>query len=1163
VRKAVFVVHCGPSVEPAPAIDAAIRKLRPRWRIISIAGADSAPQMEPARQDVVVLVFSTPQCAIEPAGTVEQVLLAMGHDARDRVIPVVVGEGRIPGANDLPEPFRWLAFINGVPVKTAAEAAAPVVHAIENRATLAEPQSPGGLVRSIFAHAFLPMCFAPFWGVLVVFMAVLGLCITIIAMYGTSKTSVLEHGQMGGWALAAIVAVGAASGARIARRMGCVGIFIGGAVGLIVPWLGMAVIFALLGVSIGIRSAAFHQSPESVGLTELLISVGIPGFLVPALLSASWLARRANPSNRRAWLRIPLAFGSLFGTATIVAAAVIYRHSLDKSSNAIISLIALPIFVLASILMGLFAGACDALGEPIIAKSRPRGLPLWVAIFALIISALPGLSILLCRPAAWLLGQLALQATATAGIALTPAVLIAAWALAWRLRRSARKVTPENRRWLLKRRVGRRWIVAAASLGLAVGIGISTLVGHRSAPRDEHGKLVLHEELFADILRLQKWSRRESPSMAGTEVDLGDDRLALNEYTEAEPLYRDAIGIYLRSRPVAYFKLSHAFNQLANIMVSQGRYAEAEPIYSQSLSAYRHVSPQVDADLVVLLDNLASNEKQAGNLKLAESYYTQALAIRRRMGVTGSDLLDALNTLASIRNDLKQYKDAETLYVEALDLTRKKYANAGTAGVSEIVNALGNLGRVRRFNGHPEGAEALYTESVDLYRRNKPDDSKSIANLTYNLAIDHKEMAKTQQAESEYMAALAIYRRINGDPLTDILPCLNGLIGLKEAGKHREDAEPFYLQAIEIQRRLGQTSDLALLLSGLGSLESYLGHPTQAEANFREAVELFRKLPNTESENLAAALLKLAIALAAQNRTAESLPLYAESAALFRKSDPWGLNLVFTLQQYCRTQAQAQQFHAAEQSNQEAIQILRKLYPKGRPVLATTLVELGNLRRLQKRPTEAVDLYNEAGAMYGGAGAEYTSDVIACLQDAAVAWEDVPEYDKAEESFANALTKTRATGIGGAQLAQLLNNLGMVRLMLNRPNDALLSFQESLQIYRSTAPGDSFEIAAALNNVGGVWRDLKDYLKAASYFQSAVDMYHRLSKDENIALANSLSNLALCLHYQGKQNEARQLIDQAVSIIGRIQQPNEFTVKRILERQQKVLAQEPPTTGPN
>ena len=52
-------------------------------------------------------------------------------------------------------------------------------------------------------------------------------------------------------------------------------------------------------------------------------------------------------------------------------------------------------------------------------------------------------------------------------------------------------------------------------------------------------------------------------------------------YTEAEPLYLQAIAIDKQSLPENHPSLATHLNNLAGLYKSQGRYTEAEPLYLQ------------------------------------------------------------------------------------------------------------------------------------------------------------------------------------------------------------------------------------------------------------------------------------------------------------------------------------------------------------------------------------------------------------------------------------------------------------------------------------------------------------------------------------------------------------------------------------------------------
>ncbi|RMH77075.1 MAG: CHAT domain-containing protein, partial [Cyanobacteria bacterium J007] len=90
-------------------------------------------------------------------------------------------------------------------------------------------------------------------------------------------------------------------------------------------------------------------------------------------------------------------------------------------------------------------------------------------------------------------------------------------------------------------------------------------------------------------------------------------------YTEAEPLYLEAVRIDRIALPENHPQLAIHLNNLAGLYRAQGRYAEAEPLYLEAVRIHRIALPDNHPQLATHLNNLAG-------LYRAQGRYAEALA---------------------------------------------------------------------------------------------------------------------------------------------------------------------------------------------------------------------------------------------------------------------------------------------------------------------------------------------------------------------------------------------------------------------------------------------------------------------------------------------------------------------------------------------------------
>ena len=129
--------------------------------------------------------------------------------------------------------------------------------------------------------------------------------------------------------------------------------------------------------------------------------------------------------------------------------------------------------------------------------------------------------------------------------------------------------------------------------------------------------------------------------VAVAKVESGDDSeayaAALNEhalslhevgrFSEAEPLYRQALAIDEKTLGTEHPDYATCLNNLAELLRETGRPAEAEPLYRQALAITEKTLGTGHPTYATRLNNLAGLLRETGRPAEAEPLYRQALAI--------------------------------------------------------------------------------------------------------------------------------------------------------------------------------------------------------------------------------------------------------------------------------------------------------------------------------------------------------------------------------------------------------------------------------------------------------------------------------------------------------------------------------------------------------
>jgi len=128
------------------------------------------------------------------------------------------------------------------------------------------------------------------------------------------------------------------------------------------------------------------------------------------------------------------------------------------------------------------------------------------------------------------------------------------------------------------------------------------------------------------------------------------------KYSEAEPLYLDALEMKRRLFTGDHPDVATSLNNLASLYHKQGKYSEAEPLYLDALEMTKRLFTGDHPDVATSLNNLAVLYDNQGKYNKAEPFYLEALAIFER--VLGTD---HTNTI-TVRNNLRRLQQQITSF---------------------------------------------------------------------------------------------------------------------------------------------------------------------------------------------------------------------------------------------------------------------------------------------------------------------------------------------------------------------------------------------------------------------------------------------------------------------------------------------------------------------
>ncbi len=179
-------------------------------------------------------------------------------------------------------------------------------------------------------------------------------------------------------------------------------------------------------------------------------------------------------------------------------------------------------------------------------------------------------------------------------------------------------------------------------------------------------RLLPHAKVGIDLARADQI---ESETIALLLAETGcylDERA---QYSEAEPLYQDALAMRKLLLGEKHPDVATSLNDLAGLYYNQGRYAEAEPLYQEALAMRKRFLGEEHPDVATSLNSLALLYYNQERYAEAEPLYQDALAIYKRLlGEEHPDVAASLNNLAGLYDDQGRYAEATSLYQDALTI---------------------------------------------------------------------------------------------------------------------------------------------------------------------------------------------------------------------------------------------------------------------------------------------------------------------------------------------------------------------------------------------------------------------------------------------------------------------------------------------------------------
>ncbi|MFN6526919.1 tetratricopeptide repeat protein [Nostoc sp. ChiSLP03a] len=325
---------------------------------------------------------------------------------------------------------------------------------------------------------------------------------------------------------------------------------------------------------------------------------------------------------------------------------------------------------------------------------------------------------------------------------------------------------------------------------------------HSRLDRGESQNYQEEQELAIKYLR----KASELQNELGLQIDLANSLnnlagiyRATGNYSEAEPLYKQALELRKRLLGENHPAFATSLNNLAGLYKSTGQYSKAELLYQQALELRKALLGENHADVAASLNNLALLYDEQGRYDEAEPLYLQSLELEKRLlGENHLSFALILNNLALLYYHQGRYSEAEPLSQQAIELDKRFLGEENP----DVATDLHNLGLIYRAQGRYSEAESLFLESLELKQRVLQKAHPLLADTIYALGYMYREQGRYNEAEPLCIKALELDKHLLGENHPNVAESLNNLAEIyRETGRYGE-AEPLYLQALDICERV-------------------------------------------------------------------------------------------------------------------------------------------------------------------------------------------------------------------------------------------------------------------------------------------------------------------------------------------------------------------------
>lgn len=244
------------------------------------------------------------------------------------------------------------------------------------------------------------------------------------------------------------------------------------------------------------------------------------------------------------------------------------------------------------------------------------------------------------------------------------------------------------------------------------GQAVPTIEAHLANLWLREGRFQDAERLFREIIPLL--GKQHQQAVIAATNGLAQACREQGKYGEAKLLYEGALRL-AESNPAWEIHAAAVRNNLALLLMAEGRFAESERLLLRALRVREATYGASSLPVAVILSNLSEVYLSVRNFRAAEKAASRAVEIRARLLPQGHpDTVTSLNNLGSVYVYLREYEQAADVLSRALDAAEPALGSRHPATLA----AKSNLAEVLRRQGARERAERLFVEAIEGEQEN-------------------------------------------------------------------------------------------------------------------------------------------------------------------------------------------------------------------------------------------------------------------------------------------------------------------------------------------------------------------------------------------------------------------------------------------------------------